>query len=443
MRRVARLAYATMCLLGMTISAQAAPIDLRRGIGVHDWLNWAPINTDANGNFTTYRWPPYRTYDEWLSGERPLSDWPAGDQFVRIKSMGFDFVRLAVDPGPLLATSEEWQQQARQDVLDVLEAAVKHVTASGLKVVLDLHAAEQVPYYGWRFIYDTPDSQNIAVYRAMVRDVATMLVTKVGTSKVAIEPFNEPPCYGDSADWQQIMAATAADIRKISIDLTIVATGACGGGIDGLVLLDPIMFKPADPTKPSFLDPNILYSFHMYEPFTFTHQRPDPDIGTTFSSGLPWPAAPHTKADWVYWMKVNMTAAGLSQAEQQMNLDKQDATVTEYFNQNWGQAQLTARFKLATDWAAANSLPNDRLFMGEFGAILMPPWANMGAYEEDRSAYIRAVRLAAQTNGIRWSTWEYANATGMSLIVRRLFPVPEYSPAVPDEKLLSALGLLQ
>ena len=99
-----QLAYATLCLLGMAASAEAASLELHRGIGIQDWLNWAPINTDANGNFTTYRWPPYRSNDEWLSAYRPLSDWPAGDQFVRIKSMGFDFVRLAVDPGPLLAT---------------------------------------------------------------------------------------------------------------------------------------------------------------------------------------------------------------------------------------------------------------------------------------------------------------------------------------------------
>ena len=411
-------------LLGMANSAEAAPIELHRGVGVHGWLNWAPIN--PNG---TYVWPPYRSYDAWLASERPASDWPAGDQFVRIKSMGFDFIRLTVDPGPLLATTGGQRQQA----LGVLKLAVERVTQSGLKVVFNLHSVEQIPAYGAAVINDSAGSQNIARYRAMAVDVAAMLV-QVGTGKVAFEPFNEPAhyeaCYGGGPDWQQIMAATVTDIRAVSPDLTIVATGACGGSIDGLIALDP-----------TGADANILFSFHMYEPHSFTHQRPDPAIGTTFSSGLPWPVTPpFGPADWVYWMKVHMTAMGMGQAEQQMNLNKQAAAVADYFNQNWGQAQLTARVKQATDWAAAYGIPKQRLFMGEFGTILMPwdqstpPGSYMGTYEADRSNYVKAVRQTAEADGIPWSTWEYSNPYGMSVIVPQ-------GPAVPDGDLLHALGL--
>ncbi|HTM76420.1 MAG TPA: hypothetical protein VL133_02165, partial [Devosia sp.] len=66
-------------LLGIG-TTHAAPLPLHRGIGLHDWLNWAPL--DAAG---TYRQPPYNTMQEWLSGYRPLADWPQGDEFARIK----------------------------------------------------------------------------------------------------------------------------------------------------------------------------------------------------------------------------------------------------------------------------------------------------------------------------------------------------------------------
>jgi len=56
--------------------------------------------------------------------------------------------------------------------------------------------------------------------------------------------------------------------RTLSGDLTIVATGACGGSIKGLVNL-----------APDFDDPNIYYSFHMYEPHAFTHQRSEKPKG--------------------------------------------------------------------------------------------------------------------------------------------------------------------
>jgi len=79
--------------------ATAAPLELHRGVAVHEWLNWSPLEPDGS-----YRWPPYRTQEEWLAGARPASDWPAGDKFARIRSLGFDFIRLTVDPGPLLST---------------------------------------------------------------------------------------------------------------------------------------------------------------------------------------------------------------------------------------------------------------------------------------------------------------------------------------------------
>src|SRR5664279_4135136 len=94
-------------LLGFTAATTAAPLALHRGVGLHEWLNWSPIAADK-----TYVWPPYRSVAEWLSGARPQSDWPPGDPFVRIHQLGFDFIRLSVDPGPLLASDGEKHQQA-------------------------------------------------------------------------------------------------------------------------------------------------------------------------------------------------------------------------------------------------------------------------------------------------------------------------------------------
>ncbi|MDB5535777.1 MAG: glycoside hydrolase family 5, partial [Devosia sp.] len=242
-------AIALISLLALG-SAQAAPLVLHRGIGVHDWLNWAPL--DASGN---YRQPPYNTMSEWLSGYRPLDAWPAQDQFERMKGLGFDFVRLSVDPGPLLANDGAQRQAA----LDVLDKAVRHVVAAGLKVVFNLHFSSQVDAYSQEAIEQGADSEPVASYNAMVVDVARMLAA-VGIENVAIEPYNEPhyyPCDDTGTDdWQRIQTAQVQMIRAVSPDITIVATGACGGDIGDLLNLDATAFD----------DPNILYSFHMYDP---------------------------------------------------------------------------------------------------------------------------------------------------------------------------------
>lgn len=406
---------AVLALVLLAGVAQAAPLPLKRGVNIHEWLNWSPLAPDGS-----YSWPPYRSVEEWLSGGRPASDWPAGDPLTAIRALGFDYVRLTVDPGPLLASEGE----RRAEALAVLAAAVEHLLAADLKVVFNLHGVSQVPQYGMDVVNGPAGSAAVAGYIAMVADVARMLAP-LGADRVAIEPYNEPahyPCDASgSEDWQQIMAASVAAIRAVSPALTIVATGGCGGSVTGLTDI-----------RPEFDDPNLLYSFHMYEPHSFTHQRSD--IEGDFASGLPWPASSGSAELTVEMLKAHMMAAGLSEAEQARNLAAVGGAIDEYFAKNWGEAEVTARIGEAVAWAKANNIPPERLFMGEFGAILMSADGRMGAFNADRLRYLTAVRQAAESHGIAWAIWEYANPYGMSVIASS-------GPAEPDREMLGALGL--
>ncbi|WP_454856615.1 glycoside hydrolase family 5 protein [Rhizobium binxianense] len=412
MKRVLAAVFFTLCLV---TAAHPASLVLSRGVGVHEWLNWSPLNGDGS-----YRWPPYRSRDEWLSGSRPLGDWPGGSEFRRIRSMGFDFVRLSVDPGPLLASSGARREQA----LDVLQSAVRQITDADLKVVFNLHSVSQVPAYDITMLYEGADSPGVAQYREMVTAVAGMLA-KFDIGEVALEPYNEPAFYpcdrSGSEDWQRIMAATVADIRAVSADLTIVATGACGGSITGLTDLDP-----------GFDDPNIYYSFHMYEPHSFTHQRSDDAEG--FSSGLPWPAAGGSPDTVIENLRAHMRDAGLNGVRQAAVVAGLRRAIRNYFAEDWGLPQMQARLGEAADWAKAHNIPSERLFMGEFGVILMSPEGRSGAFDVDRLRYMTALRQEADRFHIPWSVWEYSNPYGMSLILPK-------GPAIADQALLKALGL--
>jgi endoglucanase len=403
----ATLSLATACL--------AAPLPLKHGVGLHGWLNWSPLEKDGH-----YRRPPYRTVDEWLSSERPLSDWPAGNEFSRIRKIGFDFVRLSVDPGPLL----DGGPRDRKEALNTLSKAVRRVTEAGLHVVFDLHSVSQVPAYSVEIFDGASDSEGVRRYRDMVKAVAGMLVG-IGSDKVALEPFNEPahyPCDKDgTGDWQRIMADTIADIRAVSADLTIVATGACGGQVNGLVDLDP-----------SFDDPNILYSFHMYEPHSFTHQRGE--TSDEFSSGLPWPARNGSPESVRRHLAGAMQAAGLNPLEQRVEMAKADKRIADYFQKGWDEAMLQARIGEAVDWAKRYGIPPSRLFMGEFGVIRMTADGRSGAFDADRLRYLRAARETAEEYAMPWAVWEYSNPYGMTVIAPR-------GDAVPDTRLLEALGL--
>lgn len=395
--------------------AMAAPLELHRGVAVHEWLNWSPLEPDGR-----YRWPPYQTQEEWLTRDRPGSDWAAGDTFELIRSLGFDFIRLTVDPGPLLSTSGH----KRQEALALLASDVNAVTKSGLKVVFNIHPVTQVEAYSNALVNGPASAPGVAQYRDMITDL-TRTLAPLGTDKVALEPFNEPahyPCDAwGSNDWQEIMASTVAAIRAVSADITIVATGACGGNVDGVTDLDP-----------SFDDPNILYSFHMYEPHLFTHQRADRE--GDFASGLPWPASEGTPEAAGAMLSARMEAAGISPDDQARQLAAVGGYIDKYFNENWGEAQMRARVQQAVDWAKAHDIPTSRLFMGEFGAIRMSDDGRSGAFDADRLRYLETLRRIAEGYGIPWSVWEFSNPYGMSLIAPK-------GQALPDLKMLEALGL--
>jgi hypothetical protein len=350
-----------------------------------------------------------------------LSDWPEVDVFERIRDMGFDYVRLTVDPGPLLAGNDE----QRREALQVISAAAKRIAATGLKIVLNLHAVGQVPKYSMSFIEAGAASDGVAAYLDMVGAVAEAAV-EIGTDRVALEPYNEPsfyPCEGQgTGDWQKIMEATVHRVRSVSKDLTIVATGACGGSVTGLVDLDP-----------RFDDDGIYYSFHMYEPHAFTHQGLARD--DDFLSGLPWPSDLSNTERVTTTLRSHMEEAGLDAAQQAAMLGAVEPEIAKYFTDNWGRRQLRARFDEAAHWAEEHGIPVSRLFMGEFGAGLISANYRRGAFEADRSRYVEAVRSQAEARDIPWSVWEFSNPFGMSVIRIE-------GPAVPDRGLIEALGLV-
>ena len=127
----------------------------------------------------------------------------------------------------------------------------------------------------------------------------------------------------------------------------------------------------------------------MYEPHAFTHQGLDGE--DDFLSGLPWPAAMGTREAVVRHLLARMGEAGLDTAQQAQKLNLALGKIAEYFENDWGEAQLSARFDEAEQWAHTHGIPLNRLFMGEFAASLMSSDGSRGAFEADRSRYVEAV----------------------------------------------------
>lgn len=275
-----------LCGLAQQATAESGPIALKRGVSIHEWLNWSPLMPSG-----AYQWPPYR----------PLQEWGGARDFERIKAMGFDFVRLSVDPGPLLASD----QDRRAEALALLKNDIGIVTATGLKVVLDLHPVSQVKSWSAAAIEVSPVVADR--YRNVVAAAAAML-EGAGTDRVALELMNEPqfyPCDGDGGrDWEAMLTGLVRAAREAAPTLTLIVTGACGGNVTGLVQLDPARLN----------DDNLIYSFHFYEPLPFTHEGKSPwsvdMVERRFDQVRAWASENRVPASRLLLGEFGVTAAG-------------------------------------------------------------------------------------------------------------------------------------
>ena len=97
---------------------------------------------------------------------------------------------------------------------------------------------------------------------------------------VFFEIMNEPE-QDDPYRWQGIESTVAAAIREVAPHHTIIVAGAHWSGLEDLLVLQPIALN------------NVVYTFHDYEPFPFTHQGATwttPDVQPL--RAIPYPSSP-------------------------------------------------------------------------------------------------------------------------------------------------------
>jgi endoglucanase len=399
--------YLLVFLCGVLLlagQAAASPLSLRRGVSIHEWLNWSPLRKPpdaaapprAAGEEPSmpYAWPPYSRVPAPISAR----------DLHTIRARGFDFVRLSVDPGPMLSVTGA----RRREALTILGDAVKLALSAGLKVVFDYHPVGQVPVYSLAALNVGPADPAAIAYREMAAETAAFLTALVPNAPqfIAIDLFNEPqfyPCDGNGGrQWQAVLAGLVKAVRARAPDITLIVSGACGGNIKGLTNIHPGQLG----------DANLLYSFHYYEPLTFTHQGTDANKWLT---AVPWPNSVRSLEQSI--------ALSLARLEQHKTMPAADRLAAEsrvrselqkYYAKEEGEAAVEAAFDGLVRWARANRISPTQLFMGEFGVMAAAPRRG-GADDADRLRWLTAVRREAEKHAIAWAYWEYSNVHGMSL----------------------------
>ncbi|GJE28435.1 glycoside hydrolase family 5 protein [Methylobacterium organophilum] len=399
-------ALACAALPGSSPGACAAPepIALRRGVNLWPWFaltrEYPPPRTD-------YGWPAFQP-------ERPV---PTRQDLARLAASGLDFVRLPVDPGPFLAFTD----RQRDALFAELDGAVDAILGAGLSLVLNVHANGATHHYNPAALYGSAQAPLWPDYRAFVAALAARFGRR---GRVALEPVNEPPQGCGAAAWDALQRDLLAAARAASSGLTLVATGACGSMVPGLLALDPKRLAAFAP---------LLYDVHFYEPYLFSHQGASWMREPVYRAlnAVPWPGSAGRLDETLAAVRARMAAdTGRSRAEKAAAYRITEAKMAEYFAANPDRRFLDRYLSAVRGWADTHGLPPGRILMGEFGALRSDA-RYVAAKAADRARYVRDVRESAESFGFAWAFWNLFD--GMGLI--------DDTTRAPDAAIFTALGL--
>ncbi|HEX3249857.1 MAG TPA: cellulase family glycosylhydrolase [Pyrinomonadaceae bacterium] len=338
---------------------------LRRGVNLSHWFSQAP-------NYTKERLETHTTAQD----------------IALIKSMGFDHVRFPIEPAPLLSETPD-PSILNSTYLQYVDRALDMILAAGLAVVIDIHPSDEFKLRLNR------DERGVEAFAQFWRAFATHL-SKRDPEFVFLEVINEP-MVEDGYRWYGIQGKLIAAIRSAAPNHTIIASGHRWSGLSEMLFLEP------------YSDANIIYNFHFYEPFAFTHQGATwagPNL--PFYKNVPYPSSPEA-------VKVLLDA--IQDEPARYNL-------LRYGEDNWNAARIDRELGFAAAWATKRHV---YITCNEFGAF------RKFSRAADRVAWVHDMRVGLEKHGIGWTMWDYAG--GFAAVNKT------NGQAQKDPELSKALGL--
>jgi endoglucanase len=266
----------------------------------------------------------------------------------------------------------------------VLVASIRRIQRHGLTVVVSVHP------HDWHL--EIAGDQLRAFWRSLAPALRSL-----DPARTVLEVVNEPVFPNDPAAWAALQHAVLSDIRQTLPANTVVLTGQDWGSIGGLLAL-----TPED-------DPNVVYSFHFYDPAELTSLAAyRPNLDRASLARLPFPVDDRCEA----------TAAEAA------NRATQDL-MRYYCSLGWDAPHVAAPIERAAAWGRLHHV---HILAGEFGAS-----AALNATA--RLTWLRTARQMLESAGIAWALWGYDDVMGFDV------PRPPAPRPVLDRAVLDALGM--
>lgn len=325
-------------------------IGFERGMGIGGWLtNYKRFHLLGNDKKRILTIGDYEHFQSYITE----------NDVKNIADMGFDHIRLGFDQ----VVVEDENGNYRENIFSLLDSFIAWCEKYKINVVLNLHKA--IGNY-----CDVGDDVSLFDDKNLQDGFVKLWLyfEKRYSFKpaVAFELLNELSTTA-ADEWNKIAWRTIGEIRKLNKDRKIIVGGIEFNSVYGL--------KDIEVRD----DENVIYTFHMYEPFEFTHQRGVLHTGPCFyNRDMPYPG------DIERYKDFRTTVWGQTQAYKEYEqMDKKFihdylAPAKEFIEKN----------------------PKAILWCGEFGTI-------RHAKIEWRKAWFKDVIEFFKQNEIPYSVWNY------------------------------------
>ncbi len=325
-----------LIFLLMTNAVWSTEIPFKRGVNLTNWLQTSSVRQIQFTKFT----------------KQDLLD---------IKSLGCDVIRLPINLH--FMTNGEPDYTIDPLFYYFLDQITDWAEELELHLILDNHtfdpAADTDPNIG---------DVLVPVWTQMAEHY------KERSNYLYYEVLNEPHGISDTI-WNRIQQQVIDAIRAVDPKHTIIVGPAGWNSYYNLK------------NMPVYEDENLIYTFHFYDPFLFTHQ------GASWTSpsmvplsGVPFPYDANSMPDCPAELEGTWIQGNLATYQDQGNV--------EY---------VKSLIDLAVDFQTQRNVP---LFCGEFGVYI--PNSN----NEDRIYWYDIVRSYLEEKEIAWTIWDYKGGFG-------------------------------
>jgi len=305
-----------------------------------------------------------------LDGEQwqAVRDHLKESEFKQVAALGFTHVRLNLGRGFL--ENPDAPNTLNPEGLALLDQAVQMALKNGLGVVIDMHQTPAPDIFH--------DPRELAAFKTLWKNLAAHYARQ--PLSVVFEIMNEPaipeltrdnPAQSDIDHWRSIMKDLVSVIRQQDPERYIVVTGGGWGAAENLIQMGDLGF------------PRLIYTFHYYEPFIFTHQGAswmDKSLSTLKGIHYPVPESQVTAA----W------AAARQGGYKEWPFER--------YPHGFTSDDMKKSLEPLFTFAKKEKLP---LYCGEFGAL------KSGVPVPDRLEWIKEMTNLMRENNVDWANWAY------------------------------------